>query len=126
MQNVRRNGIDEPHTNKVQRKNHTDHMEAGEISMAPQEYPMARNHPGDDPRMWRHNPIPEQTKEEQSETTTKNGAQGSNPAPPNPPIGIGIHDMGPMMRKSHTGKIPIRWRNQSEVASRDQRKTYNR
>jgi len=64
MRNMQQNGIDEPHINTMQRKEHTDHMATSESPMATLKHPMARNHPRYDPRMRQYNPTPEQTKEE--------------------------------------------------------------
>ena len=74
---------------------HADGMAASKEPMATQEHGMARDHPGDNPRMRLHPPATERTKEEQPATTEQGGLPRPNPTPPYHPIGIGIPDMGP-------------------------------
>ena len=107
MRILQRNRIDESHTNTMQGKEHTDHMVTCKEPMATPEHPMAQDHPGDNLRMRLHQPTIGQTKRTQPATSKEDNAPGPDPTPPNPPIGIGVLDMGLEMRKSYTRKAAI-------------------
>ena len=82
-------------------------IQSGKEPMAIQEHPMAQDHPRDNLRMRLHQPTIGQTKKTQPATTKEDNAPRPDRTPPNPPIGIGVLDMGLEMRKSYTRKAAI-------------------
>ena len=117
---MQQNGVDEPHINSVQRKEHSHCMAPSENPVAPPKHPMAPNHPRNDPRMREHNPTTKRTKEKQPETTVQDDPPRPVMTTPDHPVRIGIPHMGPKVRTGYPRKTPPQRGNQSEMASRNQ------
>ena len=106
MHNLQQNRNNESHSNTLQRKEHATHLVAGENPMATPKHPLARDNAGNDTRMQQHHPTTGMNEMKQPTETMKNDTPRSDLALPNPPIRIGILDLGPKVRKNNTGKTP--------------------
>ena len=51
VHNVQQNGVNEPHTDTMQGKDHSTNMASNRKSLATQAHPMAQSHPWNNPRL---------------------------------------------------------------------------